>query len=423
MQSNDVSALSDDDPAASIRYQDTARILALSWLVTNIALSVADLPLKLLLKNDLMLNAQRLAEFFAIGNMFNYIKPLAGVFTDAVPLYGTRRRNYILLGVGAGGLFWLLLGVVPRSYNVMLITYTVFYITVVLTSTSLGGKMVELGREYLAAGRLTAQRIGTFRLATIAGGVTGGWLAGHAFGLTVSIAATLHFLLFVIIWIKMPEPRSATKNSAAILEAREAFKRLFSSKVLMAAAGMTILIALSPGFATPLLYVQQDQLHFSKMFIGYLSSFGAAAGFAGAWFYYSFCKKLPVSVLLVVSIVIHALGTLLYLGYHSRETAIFISIVGGFSGTLAILPVYDLAARATPRGAEAMGYAVMMSVWNATNAVSDVSGSYLFKVWERAFDKLVWLNAGTTMVVLLVIPLLPRALMRARDGDQQGVTA
>ena len=130
-----------------------------------------------------------------------------------------------------------------------------------------------------------------------------------------------------------------------------------------------------------------------------------------------------MSVLLVASIVIHALGTLLYLGYRSQESAIFISIIGGFSGTLAILPVYDLAARATPKGAEAMGYAVMMCVWNATNAVSDVSGSYLFKIWDKAFDRLVWLNSSTTMIVLVVIPFLPRQLMAAKDGDATGVAS
>src|SRR5258708_34581555 len=59
-------------------------------------------------------------------------------------------------------------------------------------------------------------------------------------------------------------------------------------------------------------------------------------------------------------------------------TAIAITALEGMTGTLAILPVYDLAARGTPRGSEALGYSVMMSVWNLTNSLSDWVGSTLF---------------------------------------------
>ncbi len=409
-------------PAASTKsnFNDIARLLAISWLVTNIALSIADLPLRFLLKDTLHLSPEKLALFFAAGNMSNYVKPLAGVFTDTVPFRGTRRRHYTLLGVGAGGIFWLLLGAVPRTYSILLLTYTVFYCTVVLTSTSLGGRMVEVGREHLAAGRLTAQRIGTFRLATVTGGAVGGWLASRPFGLTVAIASTLHFLLFGLIWLKMGESPTARRNSRGAKEAKDALKKLLGSKVLLAAAGMVVLIAISPGFGTPLLFVQRDVLHFTKEYIGFLSSVGAATGLLGAWFYYAFCRRLSVKSLLISSVVVHAAGTMLYLNYHGHISAALITAVGGISGTLAILPVYDLAARATPRGTEAIGYAVMMSVWNATNAVSDVTGSKLFQMWNHAFEKLVWLNASTTAITLLVIPFLPAVLMRARDGDREG---
>src|SRR5207248_233797 len=107
-----------------------AMVLMLGWLATNFALSIADLPLKFLLKDKLGLSPPLIAAFFAIGNFTNYIKPVAGVLTDGIPLMGTRRLHYLLLGVGGGGLFWLLLGVVPSTYSSLLITYSIFYITV-----------------------------------------------------------------------------------------------------------------------------------------------------------------------------------------------------------------------------------------------------------------------------------------------------
>ena len=119
--------------------------------------------------------------------------------------------------------------------------------------------------------------------------------------------------------------------------------------------------------------------------------------------------------MLILSIIIHALGTLFYLLYRSPSTAIAITALEGVTQTLAVLPVYDLAARGTPKGSEALGYSVMMSVWNLTNSLSDWIGSSLFTHFGLTFSHLVWLNAGTTALVLLVVPFLPRTLLEQKD--------
>jgi predicted MFS family arabinose efflux permease len=119
----------------------------------------------------------------------------------------------------------------------------------------------------------------------------------------------------------------------------------------------------------------------------------------------------------VASVIFHALGTLFYLYYQSPVTAIAITALEGVTQTLAVLPVYDLAARGTPRGSEALGYSVMMSVWNLTNSLSDWVGSSLFTHYGLTFEHLVWLNAGTTALVLVAVPFLPAALLQRRDGE------
>ena len=127
--------------------------------------------------------------------------------------------------------------------------------------------------------------------------------------------------------------------------------------------------------------------------------------------------RVPLWRLLTISIIIHAVGTLFYLGYRSFGSALIITAIEGAAQTLAILPLYDLAARATPRGSEALGYSVMMSVWNLTAALSDLAGAYLHDRFHLSILQLVWLNAGTTALVLVAVPLLPAALMRRRDGE------
>jgi hypothetical protein len=72
--------------------------------------------------------------------------------------------------------------------------------------------------------------------------------------------------------------------------------------------------------------------------------------------------------------------------------------------------VYDIALRATPKGSEAIGYAVMMSMWNLTNALSDIVGAYIFEWVGRSLTPLIWIDAVSTLAVIVAVPFMPRAL-------------
>jgi Na+/melibiose symporter-like transporter len=300
----------------------------------------------------------------------------------------------------------------------MLVTYTVLYSTVVVTSTTLGGVMVEAGNRFKAAGRMTAQRIAMFRVGSLLGGPIGGWLASYPFFVATGVCAAMHLALVPLFAATLHEPRTNRVNVEAWRSAGRQLQQLVHSHTLLAAAGMIFLIAAAPGFGTPLFFYQRDYLHFSKQFIGNLELVTAATGLLGAVLYYAACRRLQLGVLVAYSIVIHALGTLFYFFYRTPESAVVVSGISGITGTLAMLPVYDLAARATPRGSEALGYSVMMSVWNFTNAMSDWTGSWLFDHLHRSFIHLIWVNAGTTLLALIAVPFLPKTLLRRRDDGQ-----
>ena len=394
-----------------------ALLLCMGWLGTNLGLAATDLPLKFLLKEQLHLNAAGVSAFFAIAIFTNYVKPIAGILTDSVPLFGTRRRWYLLLSLIVTGIGFLVLPGVPRTVNALMLTYAILYAGVMFTSTTLGGTMVEIGMRYRNQGQLTAQRIGMFRLGSLIGGPIGGWLAAHApFWAAMSVGSVLHLILVPLFYVSIKEPHTSKFRGEIWVDAGAQLKSLSRNRTLLSAAGMIILIAASPGFGTPLLFYQTDALHFKKEFIGLLGSISAATGLLGSMLYFKLCKRVRLRKILLWSIIIHALGTMFYLGYHDSTSAIWITALSGITGTLAILPVYDLASRGTPRGSEALGYSVMMSVWNLTNSLSDWSGSILSSKFHYQLSHLVWLNAGTTILTLLVVPLLPAILMNSRDG-------
>jgi hypothetical protein len=82
------------------------------------------LPLRDLLGNELHATLPEISLFFGIAAIPWYCKIVVGIFADNVPVFGTLRRNYILLGATAAGALWLLAGYTRGSYASLLATVT-----------------------------------------------------------------------------------------------------------------------------------------------------------------------------------------------------------------------------------------------------------------------------------------------------------
>jgi hypothetical protein len=63
----------------------------------------------------------------------------------------------------------------------------------------------------------------------------------------------------------------------------------------------------------------------------------------------------------------------------------------------------------------------MLSVFTVAMYGADIVGSYLAD-HQWPFANLVYLNAGTTAIVLLLLPFLPAALMRSKDTPPDGTS-
>src|SRR6185312_8653828 len=201
--------------------------------------------------------------------------------------------------------------------------------------------------------------------------------------------------------------------------ARSHLGTIVRSRSMWGATGLLFLVYLAPGFQTPMLYYQQDVLKFDPRFMGFLQTLGGVGSIVGAALYGALCRKVPLRTSLIAGILLNAGSTLFYLRYESATSAALIDGAAGLVGTLATLPLYDLAARATPPGVESFGYSLMMSIRNvALFAISDPLGSYLYSRHHVGFKQLVWLNAGSSAAVLLFIPVLPRALLAGREQSR-----
>jgi len=376
------------------------------------------LPLQYVLKNEIHVTKTQMASFFFLCGLAWYFKPFAGILTDAFPLFGTRRRSYILIASILACFSWIAIIFVPHTYSALLWTAIIINVFMVVGSTVTGGFLVEAGQRLKATGRLTALRQVVQNFCTLVNGPIGGWLATAAVtgGLmrTGVLNAAGVLAIFPIAWVFLRERKVEVNADVVLGNAAKQLRTIFTSGTLWFALFFIGLFYFSPGFSTPLFYKQSEELKLSPQFIGNLGIYSGGAGILAALLYGQLIKQVNIRLLIFIGIFCAAAGTLFYLFYTGPNRAILIEAQNGFFFTFAEVSLMDLAARATPKGCEALGYSLILSMRNVALFSADIIGSRLSdNKWPFAW--LVFLNAGTTALVLIFLPFLPRAIMQGKD--------
>jgi hypothetical protein len=184
-----------------------------------------------------------------------------------------------------------------------------------------------------------------------------------------------------------------------------------------------MLIRFTPGFQTPLFFHQTDHLKLSLEFIGFLASINCGTAFIGCLAYIYLCQKYPLRTLLYFGVTLNVLSAFCYLGYNSKLGAGLVESAAGLGTGMAWLAILDLLARSTPKGCEALGYALIFSFGNISLYTSDFLGASWFEKLGNSFTPMVWINSGTSALVLLAIPFLPKSLVAHTDGQPPAVGA
>jgi hypothetical protein len=197
---------------------------------------------------------------------------------------------------------------------------------------------------------------------------------------------------------------------------------LLKSKAFLWATAFTILVYFAPGFGTVMFYRQKQEFLFTDQTIGFLRSAYPIGAVLSAVLYLAICRRIELRPLLIVGLLTNALANFLMLLYSKDVTADFlIEGANGLFSTISAIALLDLVSRSIPRGSEAFGISLILSLeWFASH-FGDVVGSYL-RDRGVTFAELVWINSITTGSVLLLLKFIPLALLRAKDGQAETVT-
>src|ERR1700736_6651983 len=191
------------------------------------------LPLQFLLKNEVNVTREQMAAFFFWTGLAWYLKPLAGVLTDAFLFFGTRRRHYLLFSSVLTALSWIGMNFVPRTYGSLLLGGMTVELFMVMGSTVIGAFLVEAGQRMGATGRLTALRMLVFNFCTLIRGPLGGLLSTAGFRWATGVNAVLALAIFPVAFLYLKEQRVAPQQSATVFRnAGLQVKTILRSKTL-----------------------------------------------------------------------------------------------------------------------------------------------------------------------------------------------
>jgi hypothetical protein len=398
---------------------DAALVIVAGVFATTLAQPqvLARIPLQNLLKNELHVDRTANAAFFFWAGLAWYFKPFAGILTDAFPLFGSRRKSYILINSTLAVLSWVGLYFTPHEYNRLLWACIVTNIFMVVTSTVVGGYMVETAQAVSGSGRLTAIRQFVQQACIMINGPSAGYLAGIAFGWTAAACGGIMFLLVPATIFFLHEQRQRIDSRQLLDNAGRQLVKIGTARTMWAAAGLMALFYIAPGFATAVFYKQQNDLHMSTQSQGFLQLISGVCGVLAAAIYGLVCRRLNLRSMLFGSLLFGTAANLGYLFYSSAGNAQAIEGFNGFGYTLAELALMDLAVRATPAGSEGLGFSLMMSVRNLALFGTDWLGSKLLETYHVPFSSLVIANSVTTLITVPLVLLLPGILVSKRDAE------
>jgi MFS family permease len=377
------------------------------------------IPIQNLLKNELHVDRAANAAFFFWMGLAWYFKPFFGIITDAFPLFGSRRKSYMILGAFFGTISWAGLYFTPHRYGSLLWACIIINLFMMATSTVVGGYMVEAAQASSGSGRLTSVRNAVEQFGILVAGPAAGFLGSIAFGwTTASCGAVLFLIVPGAVWF-LHEQRKHVDAKELFDQAGKQLVKIGNAKNMWIAAGFMALFYCAPGLSTAVFYKQQNDLHLGTQGQGLLQFLSGLFGVIAAALYGIYgSRRFTLRTLLLLCIGFGTLANFGYLFYTSVGHARIIESFNGFGYTLAEVAMMDLAVRSTPRGSEGLGFSLMMSVRNFTLFGSDWAGSKLLDVYHLQFNTLVLANAATSFIVIPLVLVLPSIVIMTRDAQR-----
>jgi MFS family permease len=348
--------------------------------------------------------------YLAILNFPWIIKPVFGLVSDFIPLFGYRRKSYLIISsiCAVGAYAWIARLTEPSEFALLLVLTSFAMAT---ASTLCGALLAENGQSYRLSSTFVGQQWLWFYIAIMASSFVGGELVQRLPPLSaLQAAAGVAAVAPIAVILASLFLLSERKSRANRLEMQRTFQSLVTalkSAKLYLVALFLFLYSFAPGFGTPLYYFMTDELKFSQSYIGILGSIASAGWIAGALVHRYFLSKMSSKSLLYLSIVLGTLAAASFLLLADEVTAAIVNFANGVAMMIATIASLTLAADYCPKRAEGFAFAGLMSIMNLADVFSNNIGAFLYEhVFDSRLGPLIVVSAATTAFAAVLVPLL-----------------
>lgn len=391
-------------------------------------LGLARLAVSFFLKDELGLSPAEVSALLGIVALPWMIKPLFGFISDGLPIFGYRRRPYLVLAGVLGALSWVMLATIVHSPWAATLTIALGSLSIAVSDVIVDSLVVERARSesVSGAGSLQALCWGASAVGGLVTAYLSGWLLTKFDTQTVfEITAFFPLIMSAVAWLIAESPVTEKSDWSIVRTQMGQLKQAITQKAIWMPTAFLFLWQATPTAESAFFYFSTNELGFEPEFLGRVRLVTSVAALVGIWIYQRFLKTVPFRVICGWSIVLSsALGmTMLLLVTHANRAigiddrwfSLGDSLVLTVMGQIAFMPVLVLAARLCPPGVEATLFALLMSVVNLAGLVSYESGAvltHLLGVNETNFDKLwllVLITNLSTLLPLIFLGWLPGA--------------
>ncbi len=358
--------------------------------------SLTGQPLFFYLKETLGLPASTVMYLGSVTTIPWMIKPLYGWLSDTFPLFGYRRKSYMIFSGLLGIATALSIGLTPILP--LMVLYALLIVDALggaMKDVAVDGIMVEEGQRRGITGKIQSIQWGSLTLATVITGAAGGWIAEHFdYHLSFLLVAFFPAAVAGLAFFYAEQPASQSVSTVRLWE-------VLKNKQLLLAMLFLFLFWFSPSFGVPVSFKMRDDLHFSRFTMGLLSTLGSACSILGAVWYWKTSRTLDLKKWLVISVLISGLSTFAYL-YLTRVSIVIYTVLFGIFSMAIQLIVMDFSARICPKGKEATTFALITSILNLGMFLSQIIGGKLHAL--VGYQGLVIISGMTTFLCLPLIP-------------------
>jgi folate/biopterin transporter len=385
-------------------------------------LGLARLAVSFFLKDELGLTPAEVAAMMGIVSLPWVIKPLFGFLSDSLPIFGYRRRSYLLLSSLLGCVSW---------YSLSAFVHTPWAATIVITLSSLALAVSDVivdsivverirGESQSDAGALQALCWATTALGGLITAYLSGFLLEHLSIRSIFlITATFPLLVCITAWVlddaKVETPKNFNAARAQLTQVRKAI----AQKQILLPVAFVFFWQATPSSDSAFFFFSTNELGFGPEFLGRVRLVSSIASLVGVWMFQRFLKTIPLRQIFLWSTIISAvlgMTTLILVTHANRSLGIDDqwfslgdSLILTVMGQIAFMPVLILAAQLCPAGVEATMFAILMSICNLAGILSHESGALLthfLGITDTNFEWLWLLVLITNLATLLPLPML-----------------